>query len=82
MHGWPASHRLVRVTDPIELLLCWRWSCPSCMATNYEPGQELTAEDAAEADIDADDGEMVAQPTSVLCKGCMAYFPVRDPSEA
>lgn len=63
---------------PIELTIAWKWVC-GCGVANYEEGQELPAEEAV--DLGVEEGTMITQPTSVICKNCMTYYEVKETTD-
>lgn len=56
----------------IELQLAWMWVCPSCKTKNFCESEEVDPKELE--GLELPEGDLVTQPTSVLCSGCMAYF--------
>jgi len=68
----------------VELHPAFVWDCDSCGRENFARGivAELSAEEREEVcDEHGIDGEMIRQPTKVVCKSCGAKFETDERDE-
>lgn len=69
---------------PVDLRLCWQWTCPCCGHTNHHLGHKMKPEDMEGMEAVDEHGntlthdDFVAEPIEVWCRKCEGKFPVKD----